>query len=52
MLSPILSGHIFSLYGTYVPAYGCAIAVCGVSLTLTFVFRRLQRGAAALQAHQ
>lgn len=52
MLSPILSGRIFSLYGTYVPAYCCAIAVCSVSLTLTFVFRVLTRRRAALQARQ
>ena len=52
MLSPILSGHIFSLHGTYVPAYYGAIAVCCVSLTLTFVFRRLQRRRAALQTQR
>jgi OFA family oxalate/formate antiporter-like MFS transporter len=39
MLSPLLSGQIFSTYGTYVPAYLAAIGVCLVSLGLTFVFR-------------
>ena len=52
MLSPILSGHIFSRYGTYVPAYYGAILVCCVSLTLTFVFRTLSRRSAASGAQR
>ena len=52
MLSPILSGHIFSRYGTYVPAYYGAILVCCVSLTLTFVFRTLSRRGAASGAQR
>ncbi len=41
-LAPIIIGRIYALNGTFVPAYFVAMALCGIGILLTFVYRKIK----------